>query len=87
MFDEATIKLDSHCYSGKTFTVKTRNNPGQNICVPSATLNGRPLNRAWLSHQKVGGGGTMELVMGPNPNESWGSAPDQLPPRKLPPPR
>jgi predicted alpha-1,2-mannosidase len=84
LFDEATIRLDPHYYHGKTFTVKTRNNSAANMYVQSATLNGKPLNRAWLRHSQVVAGGTLELVMGPNPNLSWGSAPDQLPPRNFP---
>ncbi len=84
LFEEATIKLDSRYYPGKEFTVKTRNNSAQNIYVQSATLNGKPLNRAWLRHDEVVAGGILELEMGPKPNESWGSAPDQLPPRNFP---
>jgi putative alpha-1,2-mannosidase len=85
LFDEVTIKLDSRYYAGKTFTVKTRHNSAQNIYVLSATLNGKPLNRAWLRHSEVVAGGTLELAMGASPNESWASAPDQLPPRNFPP--
>ena len=85
LFDEVSIKLDSHYYTGKTFTVKTRNNSAENVYVQSATLNGQPLNRAWLRHEEVVAGGTLELVMGPKPNESWGSASDELPPRNIPP--
>ena len=85
LFDELTIKLDRHYYRGKTFTVKTLNNSAQNMYVQSATLNGKPLERAWLRHSEVVAGGTLELVMGPNPNEGWGSGPDQLPPRNFPP--
>jgi len=85
LFDEVSIKLDSHYYTGKTFTVKTRNNSAENVYVQSATLNGQPLNRAWLRHEEVVAGGTLELVMGPKPNESWGSASDELPPRNFPP--
>lgn len=85
LFDQVTLKLDSHYYPGKTFTVKTRNNSAQNMYVQSATLNGQPLHRAWLRHAEVVAGGTLELVMGPNPNLDWGSAPDQLPPRNFPP--
>jgi len=85
LFDELTIKLDRHYYRGKTFTEKTRNNSAQNMYVQSATLNGKPLERAWLRHSEVVAGGTLELVMGPNPNEGWGSGPDQLPPRNFPP--
>jgi len=85
LFEEATIKLDSRYYHGKSFTVKTRNNSEQNVYVQSAKLNGKPLNRAWLRHAEVAAGGTLELVMGPNPNLGWGSGPDELPPRNFPP--
>ncbi len=85
LFDEVTLTLDPHYYHGKTFTVKTRNNSVQNMYVQSARLNGQPLNRAWLRHSEVVAGGTLELVMGANPNLNWGSEPDQLPPRNFPP--
>jgi len=85
LFDEATIKLDPRYYPGGSFTVKTQNNSAQNIYVQSATLNGQTLNRAWLRHSEVTAGGTLELVMGPTPNDRWGAAPDELPPRNFPP--
>ena len=83
LFDEVTLRLDSKYYRGKTFTVRTRNNSPENVYVQSATLNGRPLPRAWLRHAEVTNGGTLELVMGPKPNEKFGSAPEDLPPRNF----
>jgi putative alpha-1,2-mannosidase len=85
LFDEATVQLDPHYYKGGKFTVRTRNNSARNLYVQSATLNGKPLNRAWLRHAEVVAGGMLELVMGPQPNESWGSALSELPPRNFPP--
>lgn len=85
LFDEATIQLDPRYYRGGKFTVKARNNSAKNLYVQSATLNGQPLNRAWLRHSEVVAGGTLELVVGPQPNESWGSAPSEPPPRNFPP--
>ena len=87
LFDEATIRLDRHYYEGRSFTVKAHHNSAQNIYVQSAKLDGKPLKRAWLRHAEVVAGGTLELVMGPEPNESWGSAPDEWPPRNFPPAR
>ncbi len=84
LFDEATIKLDSHYYHGGEFTVKTRNNSAQNMYVQSAKLNGAPLNRDWLRHVEVAAGGVLELEMGPEPNKNWGSAPDVLISRNFP---
>jgi predicted alpha-1,2-mannosidase len=83
LFDEVTLELDRHYYKGRVFTVRTHNNSAQNFYVQSAKLNGKPLNRAWLRHAEVVGGGLLELTMGPQPNEAWGSAPDQLPPRNF----
>jgi putative alpha-1,2-mannosidase len=84
LFDEATVQLDPHYYKGGKFAVRTRNNSARNLYVQSATLNGKPLNRAWLRHAEVVAGGVLELVMGPQPNESWGSALSELPPRNFP---
>lgn len=84
LFEETTFRLDGRYHQGKSFTIRTRNNSAENMFVQSATLNGQPLNRAWLRHAEVAAGGTLELVMGPKPNEQWGSAPDQLPPRNFP---
>ena len=53
--------------------------------MQSASLNGKPLARAWLRHSEVVAGGKLELVMGPNPNLGWGSGLDELPPRNFPP--
>jgi predicted alpha-1,2-mannosidase len=85
LFEEITFKLDPHYYSGKTFTIRTHNNSADNMYVQSAMLNGKPLNRAWLRHAEVAAGGVLVLEMGPKPNENWGSAPEELPPRNFPP--
>ena len=80
LFDKVTLQLDPHYYPGRTFTVTAKNNSAQNYYVQSATLNGKPLDRAWLRHSEIIAGGTLELVMGSKPNFNWGSAPEQLPP-------
>jgi predicted alpha-1,2-mannosidase len=80
IFDRVTLRLDPRFYKGRTFTVSTRNNSQRNIYIQAATLNGRPLPRAWLTQREVLSGGKLELLMGPEPNRSWGSAPGQLPP-------
>ena len=38
----------------------------------SASLNGKPLNRAWLRYDEIISGGKLELEMSSNPNRSWG---------------
>jgi predicted alpha-1,2-mannosidase len=81
---EAALHLDSDKYHGHTFTVLAENNGPSNIYIQSATLNGRPLNRAWLRHEEIVAGGTLRLVMGPLPNTDWGRAPEDRPPATMP---
>jgi putative alpha-1,2-mannosidase len=42
-------------------------------------LNGAPLDRAWITHDEIVRGGTLELTMGERPNPDWASRPDQAP--------
>ena len=68
IFTRSSIKLDN----GKTFTVEAKNSSWSNKYIQSATLNGRPLNRTWFTHNDLVNGGTLVLVMGNRPNERWG---------------
>jgi predicted alpha-1,2-mannosidase len=81
---KAVVHLDPNKYHGQTFTVVARNNGPKNIYIQSATLNGKPLNRAWLRHEEIVGGGTLRLVMGSKPNVNWASAPEDRPPSTMP---
>jgi hypothetical protein len=81
---EAALHLDSEKYHGNTFTVVAENNGPSNVYIQSATLNGQPLTRAWLRHEEIVAGGTLHLVMGPQPNMNWGRAPEDRPPATMP---
>lgn len=80
LVNKATIQLDPQYYPGKTFTVVAKDNSPKNVYVQSATLNGRPLSRCWLSHAELVAGGELVLQMGPEKNAAWGSAPADRPP-------
>lgn len=80
IFDKVTIHLDPKYYPGKTFVIKTSNNSKDNRYVQSARLNGVPLDKPWFYHKDLVKGGTLEFVMGPKPNEQWGSKPEHAPP-------
>ena len=41
--------------------------------IQSAKLNGKPLNRCWLTLAEITAGGTVDLVLGPRPNRRWAS--------------
>lgn len=81
---KAVLNLDAKKYKGNKFTVIAENNNAKNIYIQSATLNGKPLERAWITHEEVTAGGTLKLAMGPNPNKSWGSAKEVRPPATMP---
>ncbi|MBR8535554.1 GH92 family glycosyl hydrolase [Carboxylicivirga sediminis] len=74
LFDEATIALAN----GKSFVITTQNNSPENIYIQSATLNGQELSRSWFTHEELVNGGELNLVMGLEPNEQWGTS--HLPP-------
>jgi len=82
---QAVLHLDSKYFPGRTFTVIAKNNSPENIYIQSATLNGKPLNRPWISRAEVTAGGTLKLKMGAKPNPDWGSALESRPPATMPP--
>ena len=58
---------------GRAFTIEAPATSAANRYVRAATLNGRPLRRAWLTHDEVARGGVLRLDMGPAP-DGWGTA-------------
>lgn len=76
LFPRATLRLEG----GATFSVVAEGVSDVNRFVQSATLNGQPLERGWISHEELVRGGSLVLVMGPEPNTAWGSAPAAAPP-------
>ncbi|KAM3587203.1 hypothetical protein VKS41_002239 [Umbelopsis sp. WA50703] len=76
-FDSYTIDLVA---INSNFTVKCNNLSDSNKYINSATLNGKPLNRAWLRHAEFAipnQPAVLELTMGSKWN-GWGST--ELPP-------
>jgi putative alpha-1,2-mannosidase len=55
-----------------------------NKYVTGATLNGKPLDRCWISHADIGAGGTLRFTMGAEPNTAWASSPEAAPPSMTP---
>jgi len=60
-----------HLAGGKDFIIEARNVSAQNIYVVAATLNGQPLDRAWLRHSEIIAGGRLVLTMSDVPGH-WG---------------
>jgi len=70
VFDEVTIHPDRKIYPGKTFTIKAVNLSAKNIYIQSAKLNGKELNRSWISHDEITNGGELVFQMGSSPNKN-----------------
>jgi predicted alpha-1,2-mannosidase len=66
-----------HLAGGKDFIIEARKLSAKNIYVIAATLDGQPLDRAWLRHSEIIAGGRLVLTMSSTPG-NWGRS--DLPP-------
>jgi predicted alpha-1,2-mannosidase len=66
-----------HLAGGRDFVIEAREQSAENFYVNAATLNGKPLDRAWLRHSEIAVGGRLVLTMSKTPGH-WGE-------RNLPP--
>jgi len=85
IFDKVTLRLDPEYHQGDNLEIIAENNSPENVYVQSLTLNGNTLNRAWIKHEEITGGGVLKFVMGPEPNKEWGSSAEARPPSMSPP--
>ena len=65
-------KAVMHLSNGNTFTVLADNLSDENVYIQSAKLNGKDWDKPYITDDALEGGGTLEFVMGPKPNKSWG---------------
>lgn len=75
-FEKISINLPN----GKQFVVNAKDNSKTNRYIQKASLNGKPLNKCWFTHDELVQGGVLELQMGDKPNVEWGSKVEDLPP-------
>jgi predicted alpha-1,2-mannosidase len=68
LFGKMTLTREN----GKRIVIESVNASPENIYVQSATLNGKPLNRAWVKHDEIKDGATIRFVMGSKPT-GWGA--------------
>ncbi len=66
--------------NGRSFTVKAPGVSPVNKYITSATLDGRPLDRCYITHAEIVAGGELVFEMGDRPNTAWGSGPSAAPP-------
>ncbi len=79
LFSKATL----HLQNGKTFTITANHNMPQEYYIQSATLNGEPFDKVYLTHDQIMNGGELKLEMGSAPNYKWGVSADSRPPSPI----
>ena len=80
VFERIVIHLDPDYYAGDQFVIEVERASEEDVYIQSARLNGEALERAWFTHRELAQGGRLELVLGPEPNEAWGSRVEDAPP-------
>ncbi len=73
LVDHATIHLHPAFHDAATFVIHVERSSSSDVFIQSATLNGAPLDRAFLRHEEIVAGGTLRFVVGPQAS-SWGDA-------------
>ncbi len=64
VFSKVELQLDDDYYHGNKFTIIAHHNSEENIYIKSIRLNGKKLDRWWISHSEIVNGGLLELEMG-----------------------
>lgn len=75
VFEEISIEISKN----RKFTVKAKGVSDQARYIQSATLNGKPFTRTYLTHGELLKGGTLVLQMGEKPNKQWGTQDADMP--------
>lgn len=75
LFPSLTLRLENGC----SFTVTAEGNSDTNIYIQSATLNGQPYEKSYITYDDIMSGGELHFVMGDKPNKAFGAAPESRP--------
>ena len=73
VFEKARMNLPG----GKVFEIVAKGVSDENKYIQSATLNGKPLEGPWITHEEIMAGGKLVLGMGPVPDKEWGAVTPQ----------
>ena len=75
LFKEVRFNLEN----GRMFVIRATSVSSKNIYIQSATLNGQPYTKSYLTHADIMRGGTLTFTMGPKPNLKWATNESDLP--------
>ena len=75
VFQKTTITLEN----GKKFVIEAKNNSGENVYIQSATLNGKPYSRNYLTYKDLTEGGLLQFTMDKQPALTKGTGEEDKP--------
>ena len=75
LFKKVTVTLED----GKKFTIKADGNNEKAVYIQSATLNGKSLDRNYITYDEIVNGGTLTFKMSETPNTTRGVANEARP--------
>jgi putative alpha-1,2-mannosidase len=79
LFENVSIETGG----GKSFTLTARNVSDTTKYIQSATINGNPLNRLYITHNEILQGVATVFEMGDVPNLTWGVNDVAVPPTDM----
>ena len=68
------LRLHPGYYDGGTFVIEAVGDLATQPYIASATLNGEPLDHAWITQEQITAGGTLSLTLSDTPT-TWGETP------------
>ncbi len=73
--NEAMVSFEN----GKLLTIKSDGLSKENIYIDEVILNGKNINRCFLTHEEIISGGIIEFKMSSKPNKKWGVGEGNVP--------
>jgi len=64
---------------GRRFVVVAENQAPDHVYVSEVWLDGKRLNRTYITHEEIVGGGELRFVMSDRPNREWGTGSEARP--------
>ena len=80
LFRKATLRLDRKyhkCTYGDRLVMETDREPQENTYIKSISVNGKPLDRAYLTWDEISSGGVIRFELSDSPCKEWA---EKLPP-------
>ncbi len=65
VFKKATITMEN----GNKFVIEAEGNSKDNVYIQSGTLNGKNLDKNYITYDDINNGGSLKFVMGSQPNK------------------